>query len=213
MIDMLFEGIILGILISITIGPAFFTIVQTGIHRGFSAGLIMAIGISLSDIALITISYLGASIVLSNPENKLYIGLIGGVVLIIFGIVTFRRKPEILLRRSSKNKTPLKTPGPLTFFFKGFFMNILNPFLLLFWLTVMSWVTAKAEPGKLLNYAIPFFSAVVGTVFCFDLLKSFIANKIKNYLKPRNLLWINRIVGISLIIFGIILIVKVIFFK
>jgi threonine/homoserine/homoserine lactone efflux protein len=211
MVDVFFEGVVLGVLISITIGPAFFTIIQTAIYRGFSAGFIMAIGIALSDISLIAISYLGASII--YPQNKLFIGLIGGTVLIIFGIVTLRRKPEILLRRSSKYKTPIKKPGPLTYFFKGFVLNLLNPFLLIFWLTVMSWITARAENGKLLNYAIPFFSGTVGTVFLGDLLKTFIANKIKNRLTPRILLWINRIVGIALVIFGIILMVKVIFWK
>jgi threonine/homoserine/homoserine lactone efflux protein len=213
MINLFLEGVLLGVIISITIGPAFFTIIQTGIQRGFYPGFIMAVGISMSDISLIVLSYLGASIILGNPANKIYIGIVGGAVLIIFGIVTIRRKPEILLQRSSKYTAPVKKPGHLTYFFKGYFLNILNPFLLLFWLTVMSWITAKAENGKLITYAIPFFSGAVSTVFCFDLLKSFIGNRIKKYLKPRVLVWINRAVGITLMIFGVILIVKVIFWQ
>ena len=74
----------------------------------------------------------------------------------------------------------------------------------------MGWVSARAEEGKLLDYVIVFFSGTLVTVFSCDLLKSFIGNKIKKYLRPRVQLWINRIVGISLIIFGIVLMIRVI---
>lgn len=208
MIAVFFEGIVLGLIVSITVGPAFFAIIQTGIQRGFSQGFFMALGISLSDITLIAICYLGASFIFDNPENKLYIGLIGGIVLLSFGFFTSTRKPEILLRRSSKYKTPTKRPGPLTYFFKGYFLNVINPFLFLFWLTAMGWVSSKAEEGKLLQYALSFFAGTIGTVFLTDLLKSFIGNKIKKHLRPRTMLWLNRIVGILLIGSGVVLIVR-----
>lgn len=210
MINIFFEGVVLGLLVSITIGPAFFSIIQTGIHRGFYPGFFMALGISLSDITVITLCYLGASIVFDNPENKIYIGFVGGILLILFGLVTYNRKPDILLRRSNKYKTPKKTPGPFTYFLKGYFLNILNPFLLLFWLSAMGWISARAEEGKLLNYVILFFSGTLATIFLMDLLKSFIGNKIKSYLRPRIILWINRVVGILLMVFGVALIIRVI---
>jgi len=209
MVDIFFEGVVLGLIVSITVGPAFFAIIQTGIHRGFTGGFFMALGILFSDITLIAICYLGASMIFDNPDNKLYIGLIGGVLLIIFGVVTFNRKPDILLRRSSKYKTP-KKPGPFTFFFKGYFINILNPFLIIFWLTAMGWVSSKAPEGYLLNYAIVFFTGTLIMVFLMDLLKSFIGVKIKKYLRPRIILWINRVVGALLMGFGVVLIIRVI---
>ncbi|MCK5838961.1 MAG: LysE family translocator [Bacteroidales bacterium] len=208
MIAIFFEGVVLGLIISITVGPAFFAIIQTGIQRGFHQGFFMALGISLSDITLIAICYLGASFIFDNPENKLYIGLVGGIVLLSFGFFTFTRKPEILLRRSSKYKTPTKRPGSLTYFFKGYFLNVINPFLFLFWLTAMGWVSSKAEEGKLLQYALTFFAGTIGTVFLTDLLKSFIGNRIKKYLRPRTMLWLNRVVGILLIGSGVVLIVR-----
>jgi hypothetical protein len=55
-----------------------------------------------------------------------------------------------------------------------------------------------------------FFSGTLMTIFGTDLLKSFVGIKIKKYLRPRVQLWVNRIVGISLIIFGIVLMIRVI---
>jgi threonine/homoserine/homoserine lactone efflux protein len=134
---------------------------------------------------------------------NIYIGIIGGVILIIFGTVTFIKKPDILKRRSPTYKTPVKIPGPVTYIFKGFFLNIMNPFLIFFWFAAMNWVTANAEEGMVLKYAITFFSGTLITIFSVDLLKSYIGVRIKKYLKLRVILWVNRVVGLILITFGI----------
>ena len=204
------EGVVLGLLVSITIGPAFFTIIQTGIDRGFKSAFYTAFGILLCDFSLIVICYFGFTSVFQKPENNLYIGFVGGIILIIYGTYTYLKKPDILKRRSSKYKTPPVNSKQFKYVVKGFFLNLLNPFIFIFWLTAMGWVSARAEEGKLLDYVIVFFSGTLVTVFSCDLLKSFIGNKIKKYLRPRVQLWINRIVGISLIIFGIVLMIRVI---
>ncbi|HNS17791.1 MAG TPA: LysE family transporter [Bacteroidales bacterium] len=209
MFNIFLQGVILGLLISVTAGPSFITILQTSLQRGFNMAFFIALGVLLSDAVLITICYLGASIIITTPSSRIYIGMIGGIILIAFGLWTFNRKPEILLRRSPKYKTPTKRPGPLTYIFKGFFLNFLNPFLLIFWFTAISWVASRAEEGKLLIYTLVFFSGTLATTFSLDLLKSFIGNKISLYIRPRTQLWINRAVGIALIAFGIFLIVKV----
>lgn len=209
MVGIFFQGVVLGLIIAITLGPAFFSIIQTGINRGFRSGLFMAIGISISDLVLITISYFGIAHIFANPNNKLYIGIIGGIVLIGFGLVTFSRKPEVLKRRSANYVTPTKIPGPFAYIVKGFLLNIANPFIILFWLAAMGWVSSHAEKGELLNYAFTFFLGTIATVFATDLLKSYVGNKIKPYLRPRIQLWINKIVGMLLMIFAVILIVRV----
>ena len=73
----------------------------------------------------------------------------------------------------------------------------------------MSWVSARAEEGHLLNYVITFFGGTLITVFATDLLKSFIGNKLTKYLHHSKINWINKIVGLLLIAFGIILEVRV----
>jgi len=210
MLEIFLEGVILGLIIAITLGPAFFAIVQTAIHRGFYPAMFIALGISLSDISLIALSYLGASIIFENPANKIYIGLAGGIILIIFGLVTFKRKTEIPQDNGNNyNSQSEKKPRVTTYILKGYFLNILNPFLLIFWLSAMSWVSARAEEGHLLNYVITFFGGTLITVFATDLLKSFIGNKLTKYLHHSKINWINKIVGLLLIAFGIILEVRV----
>ena len=49
MIHPLFEGIIIGLTMAVMLGPALFALLQTSIHRGTKAGVILAFGIFLSD--------------------------------------------------------------------------------------------------------------------------------------------------------------------
>ncbi len=211
MVQAFLQGIILGLIISITIGPAFFAIIQTAISHGFRSGMLLALGIVLSDLTLILLCYLGATAFFDNNSNNLhnlYLGIGGGALLIAFGSITFTRKPEMFKRRNPKYSTQIKTPKPLTYILKGYFMNIANPFLIFFWLAAISWVKANAPDNQLLNFAISFFTGTLIVIFSMDLLKCFIANKIKKYLTIRLLFWINKTVGITLAAFGIALILK-----
>ncbi len=211
-IKIFFEGIILGLIIAITIGPAFFSIIQTSINRGFKYGVFMAVGILISDITILSVSYIGAFKFFNSVENKLLIGIVAGSILIAYGIYSYFRKPDILRKRTfiKNKKSSYKAPGPYTYVVKGYFLNILNPFLLAFWFIALGTISAQAEEGKLFYYVITFFSGTLITIFGTDILKSFIGNRLKEYLKPRKILWANRIVGLLLVVFGTALIIRVI---
>jgi threonine/homoserine/homoserine lactone efflux protein len=209
MFGFVIKGIILGAVISISLGPAFFAIIQTGITKGFRFGAFMAAGILFSDLILITISYLIGATLFEDPLYKIYMGIIGGIILIIFGSVTWAKKPDILKQRQLAQKhAPYTPPSPLGFAAKGFFMNIMNPFLYIFWFGAISFVAKSAEEGKLLQSSILFFSGTLGTVFALDLIKSYLGGRIKKFMKPRIELYINKGVGITLVVFGVVLIFR-----
>lgn len=200
----LLEGILLGLTLSVLVGPAFFTLLQTAIHRGFRSGAILAIGIILSDLSLVVLSDYGAASIMGDKANHFYFGLIGGVVLIGVGIYTFRRK---MLPAQEEKDMGGKKPGPLTFLLKGYFLNISNPFLWLFWVSVV--VSVSSNYGSRTPGMTVFFSGLLITVFVTDLIKCYLAHLIKNFLKPNILTIINRGVGILLILFGILLMARV----
>jgi threonine/homoserine/homoserine lactone efflux protein len=208
MLTIFFEGILLGLLVAVSLGPAFFAIIQTGITKGFKYGIYMAMGVSSSDILLVIISYLIGAQLFDDPNNKVYVGLIGGIILIIFGSISWAKKPEILKRKKYNPNKPPKNPHPIGYVVRGFFLNIANPFLFFFWFGALGFVGKNAEQGKILESTIVFFAGTFATIFSTDVLKSFIGGKIKGYLKPRKEIILNKIVGIALVIFGVILIFR-----
>ncbi len=206
MINTFFGGVLLGLILSITLGPAFFAIIQTSIDRGFKSALYIAVGISLSDIALIALSFLGISHIINFGNNQELLGIAGGCILIMFGVYTFLKKPEML-----KQKLNIKTSNTnmLTYIGKGFLLNIANPSLWIFWTGAVSLLSQQVTIDLLKITIITFFSGTVLTVFSLDILKSYIGLKIKKYLNARKQLYLNRAVGISLVLFGIALIFRI----
>ena len=200
----LIEGVILGLTLAtfFGFGPALFALLQTTIHRGFTSGLMLAIGIFLSDLVLVGLCFVGAIQIISKPENNLAFGIISGIVLIIFGIVTYTRP----IQANNSGEIKVKTPWLGTYIFKGFFLNIANPFVWIFWIGVVVGITANYEADVRSLYI--FFSATLLTVLSTDILKCFASYKIKRFLTPKIMLWINRVAGIGLVLFGLYLIIK-----
>lgn len=206
MITPIWEGLILGFTLAFLFGfgPALFALIQTSIHRGLWAGFQLAFGIFLSDATLVTLCLLGAlQIINETPDNQLAFGIITGVILIIFGIVTFRRKAEIA---EDKEGDEVKKPGAITYLLKGFFLNITNPFVWLFWILWVTTFTTNYE-GETYSVVVLFGTTLL-VILATDMLKCFGAYKIKRYVTPKFLQWINYVAGVGLFVFGIFLLVR-----
>jgi threonine/homoserine/homoserine lactone efflux protein len=202
----LVQGIILGLTLSALLGPAMFTLMQTSIHRGMKSGIFLAFGIFMSDISVVYLALLGALQLINQKNNYMIAGIIGGSILIGFGIYTFLHKIHI----DDNNKSiEVKIPGPLTYILKGYFLNIMNPFVWFFWISAMVGVSSTYAGDK--HGIVIFFIGTLSTVFGSDVLKVFIANRIKEHLNANILVRVNHFVGLLLIAFGIFLIIRAIF--
>jgi threonine/homoserine/homoserine lactone efflux protein len=200
------QGIILGLTLSALLGPALFTLLQTSIHRGLKSGIFLAFGIFLSDISVVYLALLGALQLINQKNNYMIVGIIGGTILIAFGIYTFLHKIHI---EDNNQGIEIRVPGPLTYILKGFFLNIMNPFVWFFWISAMVGVSATLGGDK--NAIMTFFVGTLMTVFGADVLKVYLAHRIKDHLNVNILVRVNHFVGILLVGFGLFLIVRVFF--
>jgi len=123
----LFEGIILGITVSLSLGPALLALIQTSIKHGVKTGIFLALGIFFSDLIVVFGVYFGASQIATNPGSNLVFGLIGGGILLIFGLFTITRKVHLTEQVEAIQEIKVKKRGVLPYFFKGFILNIANP--------------------------------------------------------------------------------------
>lgn len=201
----LIEGIALGLTLDLFFGfgPAFFAEIQTGIHRGFYKGFILALGVFLNDLLLVGLSIIGAHVIMNTMHKYQILGVVGGVILILFGIFTYRDKIEITGEDEDIN---INEPHVLMYMLKGFLLNIANPFVWLFWPTV---VLGVATPFMNTTQDIVFFFS--GTLLMFllvDTTKVFLASRIKNYITDKVLHLINKVAGVGLFVFGIVLVIR-----
>ncbi len=217
MLSIAIEGILLGLTLAtfFGFGPAFFSLVQTSIHRGFVSAFFLAIGIFLNDMVMVVLCLMGAVQIVTAPSNYLWFGISSGVILIIFGLVTFSRKVVSVIPESDNDNDslPIHVKGPhwLTFVAKGFFMNIVNPFVWIFWVGVVVGISTRySGEGEQLVY---FFGGTLLTVFVTDIGKAYAAYNIKRFLTDKMIGVFNKVAGIGLIGFGLFLIVKVLLEK
>jgi threonine/homoserine/homoserine lactone efflux protein len=194
----LLEGISMGLLLSAMIGPVFFTLIQNSLENGFRHTIILALGILLSDLIYVVITFYGVSLLSQNPYFEVYLGYLGGLVLIGFGISTYFKKNN---DRISSGGIPVPKSKKTTGFIKGFTINGINPFVLLFWISIAGLVNLKSDFDR--TDIILYYFGILGTVFLIDLLKAFIAKQLKSFVTPKLMKKLNIAVAILLVLFGL----------
>ncbi|AEE50818.1 LysE family translocator [Haliscomenobacter hydrossis] len=206
--NMLFDGIKIGLILGFMIGPIFFALVQTSVEEGFRAGAMVALGIWLSDFLFVLAVYFGVSYlaeIVNTQSFTLILGIGGSILLAGFGLASLLTIPKGLLTNTvPEYKRSSSYPS---LFVKGFLINTINPFTVFFWTSLMGTVVIK--DGFDGNQASTFFGGVLGTIILTDLLKVILAKKIRYSLRPVHLLWLRRISGGALIVFGVVLLVRV----
>jgi len=188
------KGLLFGMGLMLAMGPVFFTVVQTSLQRGFKTAAIVATGVMLSDVFYISLAFFGLSQI-DSDEFRVFLGLGGGVVMLVYGIVLISKKVE-------KGRMDLLENGSiLKYMAKGWLINFLNPFIPIFWISIVGIAQINYGKDSIENFV--FFSGIVVMVYSSDLLKSFLANKLRTIVTPSLILNLNKVLGFVLIAFGI----------
>ena len=96
MVAPLIKGLVLGLILSISVGPIIFAIIKHSINSGRKAGLSFVAGVSTSDISLVLFCNFFTGLFATALEHKNKIALAGSIFLIAMGIYTlFFKKVSI----------------------------------------------------------------------------------------------------------------------
>ena len=133
-------------------GPLFFATVSQGAKHGAKTGLVFSIAHTIVEFSLIMLFAIGLLTIASEPIVKVVVGISGGVVLILFGAFQIRNSFKSDLTELKKPKSSYKHLFLLGLAFTG-----LNPYFIIWWLTV---------GGQLIIIALE-FAALLGVVFMF----------------------------------------------
>lgn len=208
-------GILCGVILSLlfSFGPAFFGLIQNSIHHGFRRAIAFAIGVSLSDVVVVFLMLT----VLQNVDmgavmHNVYVALIGGVGISFIGIRTFRKKAVAAKGNNGSAKFSMSgTERTWQLMLNGFLLNILNPFIWIYWISVISFVSAEADMTNAERY-IFFTGLLVATLGC-DMLKCRLASLLQTWFTARILNLFNKITGVVLVGFGVYMVVSMVLYQ
>lgn len=203
MLEDIQAAIPLGFFLSFMVGPVFFVLLQTSAVKGFRAALTFDVGVLLADILFILVAYFSSFQLLENLSNQPGLYVFGGVILLVYGLVTFFKVDKNEIPVDSKK---IKKSDYLGLFVKGFLLNFINIGVLVFWLGIIIIVgpTLDNQPNRFFT----FFATVLLSYFVTDLFKILLAKQLKRKLTVKRIVYVKKLIGIILVICGVVLIVK-----
>lgn len=200
MLEVMLKGLTFGLLLSIAVGPVLFSIIKQSLNNGPRGGLAFVLGVSASDISLVLVSNIFTELFNSIKLYKTEVGVAGCVFLVSMGIYFIFFK-KVKVNEEGKQVFSFRKRDYAKIFLSGYFMNTLNPAVLIFWITTSTAIITHSVRDRII-----IFSTCLAWMLGTDMLKVMLAGKIRNRLTPHNIHILNRVNGIVLIIFGIALI-------
>lgn len=199
------DAILIGFFLAFMIGPVFFMLIQTSIIKGARAAIAFDVGVILGDISFILIAYYGSKSLLEQIKDDPRLFFIGGLILLVYGIITYIDKSQ---KRAVQDETlvlPEKT-NYIKLMLKGFLLNFINIGVLAFWLGMIVVVGSnlQMDPHKIFNY----FTVILVSYLITDIGKILLAKQLKRKLTPTVIYKVKRGMGILLMVFGVALMLK-----
>src|SRR5882757_1503345 len=193
MLAPLIKGLVLGIFLAISVGPVIFAILKQSINNGHKAGYIFVAGISISDISLVLVCNVFTSLFSSALNHKTFIAIAGSIFLVVLGIYSLFFKKVKTDEGNNIIEKKFQTHHYIGIFLSGFFINILNPGVFLFW---FAWTAAILADSQTTPHPFEYRLIVFGTCLLFvlatDIAKVALASGLRSKLTPKILRTINK---------------------
>lgn len=202
-------GVLVGLLIAAPVGPVNVLCVQRAIERGFWGGVAAGIGSVLGDGLIALCAGMGVGAVTGALQShRAVIQVVGGLALLLFGWRLYRAKPRLVVPLdSSGDSARLKDfiwDIPQTFF-----LTITNPAAVLGLFAVFGGVSTFVEVKSNIDVLLLVAAIVAGSMLWWIALSNLIS-RYRHRFNDEGLNRVNRIAGLLLGLFGLVLIAEVI---
>lgn len=197
----LVQGAAIGFLVAAAIGPIAMLCIRTTLERGRIAGIAAGLGVAVADtiyaaIGAYGISFVGAA--LSSGET--WLKLVGGLVLIAFGIYLARKQP---VTAADEQEVPKSLTAD---FLMTLGLTLTNP------MTILSFAGLFAGVSGLRGFPLVEIPALLIGVFAGSavwwLALAFVIGLIRHRISPTTMLWINRGSATAIIGFGVYVLIE-----
>lgn len=189
-LNILWKGFIIGVIVSAPLGPVGVLCIQRTLNKGRWYGFVTGVGAALSDICYALLTGYGMSFVFDYVnKNLFYLQLLGSVMLLAFGIYTFRSNPVRSIRPTSTNKGTY-----LHNFITAFFVTLSNPLIIFLFIGLFARFAFVGQ-GVLLFEAVTGYLAIAAGALTWWFGITYFVNKVRRQFNLRGIWILNRIIG------------------
>ena len=197
------KGLMTGLFLQLAIGPVFFYIINLSLQRTVFDGLLGVLAVTIVDLFYISLALFGIGKLLEKNKIKIVFVIISSITLIIFGGLMIMNG----LNGTLTNATEINSLNIFSSFISTFLLTIFNPMTIIFYTSLF---TAKAIEYKYVKRDLYIFGLAVGSAtFIFMSIAVLLFSFIKEIIPLIAAQLLNIFVGIVLIIYGVIRIIKI----
>lgn len=197
MIEIIIKGIIIGLFVSVPLGPIGMLCIQRTLNRGRRYGIATGLGATTSDLVYTIITLFFLSFVIDIIEQNIFIiQLLGSIILIAFGFFIFKSHPTTQPKPNETIKHSLFGD-----FISSFGLTFSNPLVLFVLIALFARFEFINNKSTLLLSVTGILSILGGALLWWSLL-TFLVSKFKSKLNIRGLKIINQVTGIVIILIG-----------
>jgi threonine/homoserine/homoserine lactone efflux protein len=200
-LDAVLKGILVGLFMAISVGPTLFVMIRYSLNFSYKSGLAFVMGVSVSDIMYVTLANLAASWLEYLKPYERYMAIGGGLVLMAIGLSGMLKKHKPVRPATTKQEIPGGHYFKIAL--SGYLVNTLNPALLFSWLGAVTITVNKSVP-----YRIIMFATCLVLILGLDFVKVFLADKIKQTLTMRRILYVQRFSALCIFLTGVFLLLS-----
>ena len=200
-LNFIFKGMLIGLIASAPMGPVGVLCVQRTLNKGRWYGFITGIGAALSDMIYAAITGYGMSYVmdvLSNQQTRMYLQIVGSIMLLTFGVYTYKSDPTKKIHRSGNGKGTLFHNG-----MTAFLVTFSNPLIICLFVACFAQF-AFVMPDHPFEMLVGFASIVFGALLWWFGL-TWLIDKIRGKFDDNGIRLINQVIGSIVVLCSIIM--------
>jgi len=191
------RGLLIGLSIAATVGPMSILCIQRTLNKGQLYGFVSGLGIATADGVYGSIAAFGLTIITNFLiHEQIWIRLIGGLFLVYLGVKTILTNPP---QRAAVNMKTNSYPGAYA---TTFLLTLTNPLTILSFAAIFAVIGVGSTSKNFLSATVVVLGVFAGSTLWWIILTSGI-NLLRKKMNSQWLLWINRISGVIITLFGV----------
>lgn len=203
-LGLLIKSFVIGLSIAAVVGPISVLCIQRTLSRGYMYGLISGLGVATADGTYGSIAAFGLTVISTFlVHEEVWIRAIGGVFLLYLGIRTMMSKP------AEKAAAAAKARNLPAAYASILLLTLTNPLTILSFAAIFAGIGVSGGKGSYLAATLVVLGVFLGSATWWLLLTSGVT-LLRKKITPRWLLWLNRISGVVLVIFGLLALISLV---
>lgn len=203
---MLWEGYIIGIAVSVPLGPLGMLCIKRTVNKNWKSGFLSGLGIASSDMIYAIVAGFSLTMIINFVQTyEIYFKVLGASMVILLGLYIFLSNPTKDIQKYKR-----KGSSYLQDFLTAFLLTVTNPLPVFIFIAIFTSYSLVLQLSQLFEALLVIGGIFLGAASWWFIMTG-LANLFRHKLTIDTLWWANKIIGLGVIIIAIGLFIYLLF--